>query len=738
MWHSLRLAARTDPEFAATVRDLLCATCHRLVVTTVAAYLVVHLYAVVTWPQVLGWKAWWLAGGLVLATAAVLRLLPRWPLAGMFVWQLSLAALGVAGATLYRQPLLLLGLSVLPFLSMVTLGWHAALAAEGLLAMLLLGLPGAVVGSPLPSGVAWGALIAAGFAGLVGWAAEETLLTITQWSLASSRQALENMEEARQHRARLAIALKDLDHAYVRLGRTNAALVAAWKEADEARRFKSEFVANVSHELRTPLNLVIGFSEMMMTAPESYGGVPLPGPYRSDLNAIYHSARHLLSLVDDVLDLARIESGKIALAREQVRVSELVNEAVEIVRNYVLAKGLDLQVDIEPGLPPISVDRLRIRQVLLNLLVNATRFSDRGFIRIEVCRRDGEMLFRVRDTGRGIPPEDLPKIFQEFRTTEQPASSWHSGTGLGLPISKKFVELHSGRMGVESAMQQGTTFWFTLPLQPKRPSPPASAHDRVQPLAAASLDERLIILVHDDPQTAALLQRYLTDCRVAVAPNVEAALAIAEEQQAVALLTDPAHASALPGIALPVISCPLPSGRQAAAAIGAQDLLVKPVSHEDLVEAITRLQRPVSRVLIADDDPNVVRLFRRMLQTRLPADACLEAYNGEEALSRMRAEHPDLVLLDLAMPRVDGRMVLDRMAEDPELGQIPVIIVSAKSQDYIHLQLPGMVQVQRPGGFQLSELVQLVDAMVKTLAPGWASPRSSEPAPQAEPAESPA
>lgn len=738
MWHSLRLSVKADPEFAATVRDLLSATCWRLVAGAAALYAGLHLAAVVTWPQALGWRVWLLAAGVGLVTAVALHLLPRRPLIGMIVWQLGLAALALAGASLYRQPSVLLVLAVLPLISMVTLGWHASLAAEIFLGVALVLAPGWVAASPLPSPLIWGTLLLAAFTGLVGWAAEGTLLTVTQWSLASSRQAMETMEEARRHRAQLAIALKDLDHAYYRLGRTNAALVAAWKEADEARRFKSEFVANVSHELRTPLNLVIGFSEMIMTAPESYGGVPLPGPYRSDLNAIYHSARHLLALVDDVLDLARIESGKIALARDQVQVLELVNETVEIVRNYVLAKGLDLQVEVDPGLPPLSVDRLRIRQVLLNLLVNATRFSDRGFIRVEVRQRGGEMLFRVSDTGRGIPPQDLPKIFQEFRTTEQPASSWHSGTGLGLPISKKFVELHGGRMGVESALQQGTTFWFTLPLRPKRATSQTPPSDRVPPLAAASADERLVVLIHDDPQAAALLQRYLTSCRVAAAPSIEAGLAMAEELQAVAVLTDIARTSAIPAIPLPVIACPLPSGRQAAAAIGAEDLLVKPVSHEELLEAIARLQRPVQRVLIADDDPNVVRLFRRMLQTRLPAEACLEAYNGQEALSRMRTDRPDLVLLDLAMPKVDGRVVLERMAEDPDLRHIPVIIVSAKSQEFIHLQLPGTVQVSRPGGFLLSEMVQLLDAILKTLAPGWASPRPSAPAPRGALAGSPA
>ncbi|MEW6567928.1 MAG: ATP-binding protein [Chloroflexota bacterium] len=721
MWHSFRLAARVDAEFAATALDLLVATCRKLVLTTAAAYVAIHMIAIVTWPQVLGWRVWLLAAAVAGMSLLSLELLRRRPIIGVVLWQVGLAAVVLMASLLYRQPLLAGALAVLPLISVVTLGWPFAIGAQGLVAAVLLLSP-TFAGGALPAGMVWGILLGGAFAGLAGWAAEETLLTVTQWSLASSRQAEMNMEEARRHRAQLAIALKDLDHAYYRLGRTNAALVAAWKEADEARRFKAEFVANVSHELRTPLNLVIGFSEMMMTAPESYGGVPLPGVYRSDLNAIYHSALHLLALVDDVLDLARIEAGKIALAREEVNVASLVNEAVEIVRNYVLAKGLDLQVEVEPGLPPLSIDRLRIRQVLLNLLVNATRFSDQGFIRIEVSQRGGEMLFRVTDTGRGIPPQDLPKIFQEFRTMEQPVSSWHSGTGLGLPISKKFVELHSGRMGVESTVQQGTTFWFTLPLQPGRTASRQAPRDRMQPLVASATDERVAVLIHDDPQTGPLLQRYLSGCRVAVAPTVEAGMALAEDLQAIAVLTDPSRASSVPETALPVVACPLPSGRQAAAAIGAEDLLVKPVSHQELLQAIDRLQRRVERVLIADDDPNVVRLFRRMLQVRLPPEACLEAYNGEEALSRMRFERPDLVLLDLAMPKVDGRMVLERMAEDPELSHIPVIIVSARSQEYIQLQLPGPVQVIRPGGFRLGEVVQLLEGILKTLAPGWASP----------------
>lgn len=188
--------------------------------------------------------------------------------------------------------------------------------------------------------------------------------------------------------------------------------------ATRAAVFSIEFATSISHELRTPLNLIVGFSEMMMTSPESYGATVLPGAYRRDLNSIYNSAQHLLALVDDVIDLARIDAGKIALAREEVDLAVLVREATNMVHDYILAKGLEMEVHIASDMPRLWLDRLRIRQVFLNLLVNAARFTKKGSISVEVSMVGDEVLVSVKDTGQGISAQELPRIFDEFRPHE--------------------------------------------------------------------------------------------------------------------------------------------------------------------------------------------------------------------------------------------------------------------------------------------------------------------------------
>ena len=240
-----------------------------------------------------------------------------------------------------------------------------------------------------------------------------------------------------EHRAQLAQVLQDLDRAYYRLERTNAALVAAWR-CRRGQRLKSELATNLSHELRTPLNLIIGFCEMVgIPRPEKYGSVAIPGVYRSDLNAIYQNAQHLMALVNDVLDLARIDYGRLGLAREEVHVANLVREAVDMVREYVEAKGLQLVIVMAPDdLPSLWIDRLRVRQVLLNLLVNAARFTEQGSVRVGVAGE--EVVLSVEDTGRGIPAAELDHVFEEFtQVGPHQAQGWPSVPGLGLPISKK-------------------------------------------------------------------------------------------------------------------------------------------------------------------------------------------------------------------------------------------------------------------------------------------------------------
>jgi CheY-like chemotaxis protein len=427
----------------------------------------------------------------------------------------------------------------------------------------------------------------------------------------------------------------------------------------------------------------------------------------------------MLALVDDVLDLARIEVGRIALTREEVKLDALIHETVAIVRDYIVAKGLDLRIHVGDLVEPVWIDRLRIRQVLLNLLVNAARHTTHGRIAVDATAEQDEILISVTDTGMGISTQDLPQVFQEFRTTEQPFSEWHSGTGLGLPISKKFVELHRGRMGVESTQGIGTRFWFTLPCTPYKSERPTQGRERYHPLVRLGASERIVVVVHPEPSTVSLFRRHLDGYRVIGAGHVEEGIALAGEVRALAILTDQARPAGHIPEDLLWVRFSLPSGGALARRLGAQYLLVKPVARRELLAAIAYLQVPTRRILIVDDDPEVVRLFRRMLHAQLKECDYVEAYSGAEALRRMRATRPDLVLLDLVMPEVDGQTVLAAMAADPVLAGIPVILVSARGQDQANLRVTDAIQIERPYGFELGELIQALCAALNALAPGW-------------------
>jgi len=730
MWSTLGASSRNDASFVSTTTELVRSTTRQLILVIGVLYAVAHFGFTINVPAEQSWRIWPISLLLAGSFGWAWLVLDKHLLLAHAIWQGGLAVAISLGLFIGRQPEIAFFYALLPFIATVTVGWRAGLLAEALIVALTLWpfqIPVlrelSIVQQP---GIAVGGVIA----GAVGWAACRVLYTITQWSIYSFNQAQASLEEARRHRAQLARVVKDLDQAYYRLERANAALIAAWKTADEAERFKAEFVAYVSHELRTPLNLITGFSEMMCVAPESYGGVTLPGPYRSDADAIYRNARHLLALVDDVLDLARIDVGKLALARDRVDLAALIGETTDMVKDYVMAKGLELTIQVPQSLPELWLDRLRIRQVLLNLLVNAARFTERGRIVVEAETLDGEVAVRVTDTGMGIAVEDLPEIFREYRSSRPAISGWHSGTGLGLPISKKYVELHRGRIGVESTPGQGTRFWFTLPCgePPVVSAPTPGARSRSQPLGRLGPAERIVVVVHDDPRVALLLQRHLDGYRVLGASNMADGRALADDLKAIALLTETSQAADLTGGDVPLIVCPLPSLREAAKTLGAQDLLVKPVSREDLLAALGRLNGPLRCVLIADDDPEMVRLLRRIVRNHDRTLRCLEARNGEEALSLLRAEHPDVVLLDLVMPGLSGQEVLRRMAEEPGLAKIPVIIVSARGHESLGSALADPIWISRARGFRLSEIVDCVQAVLNILAVGWGEDAAREPA----------
>ena len=250
----------------------------------------------------------------------------------------------------------------------------------------------------VPLGVTW-------LATLVAWVSNYNLLIALEWAWNSYVQAQASTDAARRHRGELARALKDLDSAYYRLERYSVQLAHARNIAEEARRAKQQFVANVSHELRTPLNIIIGFSEAIVLSPESYGVKAVPRPFMGDVNRIYRSAQHLKNLIDDVLDLSKVDAQQLPLFVERVSIDEVIGEAADMIEPLAVQKGLKLDVAAPATLSPVLLDRLRIRQVLLNLLSNAVRFTESGRVTVTARRCEQEIRVDVADTGPGIPPK---------------------------------------------------------------------------------------------------------------------------------------------------------------------------------------------------------------------------------------------------------------------------------------------------------------------------------------------
>ena len=482
---------------------------------------------------------------------------------------------------------------------------------------------------------------------LTAWLSTRRLYTALGWALNMTERAHRNAEEARTHRSELQRVLQSLDIALSRLERSNRALAFAQETAEKAYRFKAEFVANVSHELRTPLNLIVGFSEMMTTAPESYGGAPLPREYRGDMLAIYRSSRHLLDLINDVLDLSQIESGRMALHKERVRLGDVVLEAVEIVRGLAEARRLQLTVEVADADLTIDLDRIRIRQVLLNLFTNAMRYTENGWVRVRTTSAAHEVVIEVADSGRGIAPEKLARAFEAFDRMDEEQLT--QGSGLGLAVSKKFVDLHDGRMWIESEVGKGTVVRFALPLpvQDQRQRLPLGQLHMSRPLREPALRPQVLVL-HTDPRALVLLRRHVSECDFALAENAEQACSLLQTTLPDAILVDAASsawwemaAQRLPeATRLPVLVCPLPNMHHFGLLLGATDYLPKPVLREDLALVLHRLPQPPHMALVVDDDPHVVRLIGRMLRAAAPELRVLECFGGEEGLTLARTHQP--------------------------------------------------------------------------------------------------
>lgn len=284
------------------------------------------------------------------------------------------------------------------------------------------------------------------------------------WFYQKYQIALRNEQIIRDNEIQLEMLVNNLKDYKKYLSETNMSLIIARDEAEQARNVKQNFVQNVSHELRTPLNLIIGFSETMINSPQSYGEVNWTPDLRGDVECIYQNSRHLKDLIDDILDMASLENKKYEIQVATVDLNALVDEVVLITESAYKTKGLYLTTDLSRNLRKVRADSIRVKQVLLNLLSNALKYTKSGGVTISSSANSAIAIVRVSDTGIGIPEEDLDKVFDAFFQVAKSTDREDYGTGLGLSISKQLIELHGGQMSITSKLGKGTSVFFSLPL----------------------------------------------------------------------------------------------------------------------------------------------------------------------------------------------------------------------------------------------------------------------------------
>jgi signal transduction histidine kinase/DNA-binding response OmpR family regulator len=463
----------------------------------------------------------------------------------------------------------------------------------------------------------------------------------------------------------------------------NEELSIARVAAEEASKTKSAFLANMSHELRTPLNAIIGYSEMLQEdALDNDDAAPV-----DDLKKIESAGRHLLSLINDILDLSKIEAGKMEVFIEKVDIAPLVREAVSIVQPLAEKNGNVLELICPDDVGAFFSDETKVKQCLLNLLSNANKFTSNGKVSLTVTREaDGSAGFRVADTGLGMSEEQLGRLFQAFTQADASTTKRFGGTGLGLAITKYFCTALGGNVSVESTPGVGSTFTIRLPNQAQAPEKKKAEPD-------AALSHATILVVDDDPTARELLTRTLESkgYRVIVARNGLEALALARQHKPQAITLD-VMMPQLDGWSvlrqlkeddelrdIPVIMVTILNERGLAIPLGAAELLTKPIDRRRLtalLENYCGASRENTVLVIEDDDATRDLLCRSVAAIGYRAEAAVNGQDGLDWLSANPA--PDLILLDLMMPNLDGFGFLRELRRRPAFDLLPVIIVTAK------------------------------------------------------------
>ncbi|HEY0821970.1 MAG TPA: response regulator, partial [Rhizobacter sp.] len=533
--------------------------------------------------------------------------------------------------------------------------------------------------------------------------------------------------------AQLAVALNNLNHLdemgllAEQLRSRGEDIQRKNAELERANRMKSEFLANMSHELRTPLNAIIGFSEIMKDGLTG----PLGSEQQEYVQDIHASGKHLLSLINDILDLSKVESGQVILELEPADPQVLAASTASVLRERAATARVRFTVQCPSDIGTLCIDMRKAKQVVYNLVSNALKFTPEGgsvTLAMErvpaervhaVVAEPGTRVFqpsgltfdhylelRVTDSGIGIAPDDLEQLFQAFVQIDSSLSRQYAGTGLGLTMVKRLAELHGGGLMVRSVEGKGSMFTVWLPW--REPDARRRSDAAVQPPASDDMakgrgqagrarlpeDKPTVLVVEDDPRAANLMRLQLeaNGYQVEFAGSAEEGLQLATRLCPTAVVLDIilpgmdgwdmlARLKEQPGTSnIPVVIVSITDEAQRGFALGAAQVLVKPVTQNDLLAALTAagLDEPHTgaRVLVVDDDPKAVALVSKHLQ--VAGYAPIGAYGGQEALDIVRAEAPALVVLDLMMPQVSGFDVVQGLRNHPDTAGIPVIVLTAK------------------------------------------------------------
>jgi signal transduction histidine kinase/DNA-binding response OmpR family regulator len=555
-----------------------------------------------------------------------------------------------------------------------------------------------------------------------------------------------------EHRAKEALEAKAaaLAESNRQLDIAREAAEGARATAVEASQAKSAFLANMSHELRTPLNAIIGYSEMLQEEAED---LKQPG-FVPDLEKIHGAGKHLLGLINDVLDLSKIEAGKMTLYLEDFDVAKLVQEVAATVQPLITKNGNRLELVCPPDLGTMHADVTKVRQTLFNLLSNASKFTEKGTITLRVKRESdspasvsdfsrlmhdaSRFTFQVSDTGIGMTPEQLAKLFQSFTQADASTSRKFGGTGLGLAISRKFCQLMDGDITVTSEHGKGSSFTVTLPATVSEAASQTKFFRRTSepPPAATSLSSGPVILViDDDPGVHDLMRRSLEKdgFRVEIAADGKRGLELARQLQPAVIALDvmmpsmdgwsvlSALKAGTATVDIPVIMMTIVDDRQMGFALGAADYFTKPIDWQRLHTTLQKFRPPSAlgprpstpTVLVVEDEPQTRELLRRALEKE--GWRVLEADNGRIGLERLNGAVPDLILLDLMMPEMDGFEFMRQLRLRPGGQAVPVVVITARDlTEEDRRRLNGDVErILQKGALSQAELLAEVRALAK-------------------------